>query len=130
MEIVAKLKRANISAQKVRLVANQIRGMNVEQAEQLLTFSPKKAAHIVKKALMSAVANAEHNNGMDVDELFVSSIYVDEGPTLKRGRARAKGRGTRILKRTSHITVKVAEASSRQDYGSKSTSNRYQIRNF
>ncbi len=111
MEIVAKLKRANISAQKVRLVANQIRGMNVEQAEQLLTFSPKKAARIVKKALMSAVANAEHNNGMDVDELFVSSIYVDEGPTLKRGRARAKGRGTRILKRTSHITVKVAEAS-------------------
>ncbi len=111
MEIIAKLKRANISAQKVRLVANQIRGMNVEQAEQLLTFSPKKAAHIVKKALMSAVANAEHNNGMDVDELFVSSIYVDEGPTLKRGRARAKGRGTQILKRTSHITVKVAEAS-------------------
>ena len=111
METVAKLRRANISAQKVRLVANQIRGMNVEQAEQLLTFSPKKAAHIVKKALMSAVANAEHNNGMDVDELFVSSIYVDEGPTLKRGRARAKGRGTRILKRTSHITVKVAEAS-------------------
>ena len=110
MEVVAKLRRANISAQKVRLVANQIRGMNVEQAEQLLTFSPKKAAHIVKKALMSAVANAEHN-GMDVDELFVSSIFVDEGPTLKRGRARAKGRGTRILKRTSHITVKVAEAS-------------------
>ncbi len=111
MEIIAKLKGANISAQKVRLVANQIRGMNVEQAEQLLTFSPKKAAHIVKKALMSAVANAEHNNAMDVDELYVSSIYVDEGPTLKRGRARAKGRGTQILKRTSHITVKVAEAS-------------------
>ncbi len=111
MEIIAQLKRANISAQKVRLVANQIRGMNVEQAEQLLTFSPKKAAHVVKKALMSAVANAEHNNGMDVDELFISSIYVDEGPTLKRGRARAKGRGTQILKRTSHITVKVAEAS-------------------
>ena len=111
MEIIAKLIRANISAQKVRLVANQIRGMNVEQAEQLLTFSPKKAAHVVKKALMSAVANAEHNNGMDVDELYISSIYVDEGPTLKRGRARAKGRGTQILKRTSHITVKVAEAS-------------------
>ena len=111
MEIVSKLKGANISAQKVRLVANQVRGMNVEQAEQLLTFSPKKAARIVKKALMSAVANAEHNNGMDVDELFISTIYVDEGPTLKRGRARAKGRGTRILKRTSHITVKVAEAS-------------------
>ncbi|VAW46230.1 LSU ribosomal protein L22p (L17e), partial [hydrothermal vent metagenome] len=76
MEIIAQLKRANISAQKVRLVANQIRGMNVEQAEQLLTFSPKKAAHVVKKALMSAVANAEHNNGMDVDELYISSIYV------------------------------------------------------
>ncbi len=111
MEIQAQLRRANISAQKVRLVANQVRGMNVEQAEQLLTFSPKKAAHIVKKALMSAVANAEHNNGLDVDELYISSIYVDEGPTLKRGRARAKGRGTQILKRTSHITVKVAEAS-------------------
>ncbi len=111
MEVVAKYRRANISAQKVRLVADQIRGMNVEQAEQLLTFSPKKAAQIVKKALMSAVANAEHNNGLDVDELYVSSIFVDEGPTLKRGRARAKGRGTRILKRTSHITVKVAEAS-------------------
>ncbi len=111
MEVVAKYRRANISAQKVRLVADQVRGMNVEQAEQLLTFSPKKAAHIVKKALMSAVANAEHNNGLDVDELYVSAIFVDEGPTLKRGRARAKGRGTRILKRTSHITVKVAEAS-------------------
>jgi len=111
MEIQAKLRRANISAQKVRLVANQVRGMNVEQAEQLLTFSPKKAAHIVKKALMSAVANAEHNNGLDVDDLYISSIFVDEGPTLKRGRARAKGRGTQILKRTSHITVKVAEAS-------------------
>ncbi len=111
MEVVAKYRRANISAQKVRLVADQVRGMNVEQAEQLLTFSPKKAAHIVKKALMSAVANAEHNNGLDVDELYVSAIFVDEGPTLKRGRARAKGRGTQILKRTSHITVKVAEAS-------------------
>ncbi len=111
MEVVAKYKGANISAQKVRLVADQVRGMNVEQAEQLLTFSPKKAAHIVKKALMSAVANAEHNNGLDVDELYVSAIFVDEGPTLKRGRARAKGRGTQILKRTSHVTVKVAEAS-------------------
>ena len=111
MEVVAKYRRANISAQKVRLVADQVRGMNVEQAEQLLTFSPKKAAHIIKKALMSAVANAEHNNGLDVDELYVSAIFVDEGPTLKRGRARAKGRGTQILKRTSHVTVKVAEAS-------------------
>jgi len=111
MEITAKHMRAAISAQKVRLVANQIRGMQVEKAEQLLAFSPKKAAHLVKKVLMSAVANAEHNEGLDVDELFISTITVDEGPTLKRGRARAKGRGTRILKRTSHITVKVAEAS-------------------
>ncbi|VAW40452.1 LSU ribosomal protein L22p (L17e) [hydrothermal vent metagenome] len=110
MEITAKHMRAAISAQKVRLVANQIRGMGVEEAEQLLTFSPKKAAGLIKKVLMSAIANAEHNEGLDVDELFISTITVDEGPTLKRGRARAKGRGTRILKRTSHITVKVAEA--------------------
>ena len=111
MEVTAKHMRAAISAQKVRLIANQIRGMQVEEAEKLLSFSPKKAAHLVKKVLMSAVANAEHNEGLDVDDLFISTIMVDEGPTLKRGRARAKGRGTRILKRTSHITVKVAEAS-------------------
>jgi len=109
METIAKLKRANISAQKVRLVADQIRGMQVEKAEQLLTFSNKKAAHIVKKVLLSAVSNAEHNDGADIDELKVSTIYIDEGPTMKRGRARAKGRGTRILKRTSHITVKVSD---------------------
>ena len=111
MEVTAKHMRAAISAQKVRLIANQIRGMQVEEAEKLLSFSPKKAAHLVKKVLMSAVANAEHNEGLDVDDLFVSTIMVDEGPTLKRGRARAKGRGKKILKRTSHITVKVAEAS-------------------
>jgi len=81
----------------------------VEQAEQLLTFSTKKAAHIVKKVLLSAIANAEHNEGADIDELKVQTIMVDEGPTLKRGRARAKGRGTRILKRTSHITLIVAD---------------------
>ncbi|MEJ8567455.1 50S ribosomal protein L22 [Elongatibacter sediminis] len=109
MESKAILRNARISAQKVRLVADQVRGMPVEKAEQLLTFSPKKAAHIVKKVLLSAVANAEHNDGADIDELKVSTIMVDEGPTLKRGRARAKGRGTRILKRTSHITVKVAD---------------------
>ena len=111
MEITAKHMRAAISAQKVRLVANQVRGMRVEKAEQLLAFSPKKAARLIKKVLMSAIANAEHNDGLDVDELIISTITVDEGPTLKRGRARAKGRGTKILKRTSHITVKVAEAS-------------------
>jgi large subunit ribosomal protein L22 len=109
MEVKAQLKRANISAQKVRLVADQIRGMEVEKAEQLLSFSTKKAAHLMKKVLLSAVSNAEHNEGADIDELKVSAVFVDEGPTLKRGRARAKGRGTRILKRTSHITVEVAD---------------------
>ena len=111
MEVQAKLKFERISAQKCRLVADQIRGMRAEHALQLLHMSQKKAAKIIKKVLESAIANAEHNEGLDVDELIVSTIMVDEGPTLKRGRARAKGRGTRILKRTSHITVKVAEAS-------------------
>ena len=109
MNATAKLRGARISAQKVRLVADQVRGMPVEKAEQMLTFSTKKAAHIVKKVLLSAVANAEHNDGADIDELSVASIMVDEGPTMKRGRARAKGRGTRILKRTSHITLTVAD---------------------
>ncbi len=109
MQVKAQLKRANISAQKVRLVADQIRGMEVEKAEQLLNFSPKKAAHLMKKVLLSAVSNAEHNEGADIDELKISAVFVDEGPTLKRGRARAKGRGTQILKRTSHITVEVAD---------------------
>lgn len=109
MQATARLKTARISAQKVRLVADQIRGLPVEKAEQLLTFSPKKAAHLMKKVLLSAVANAEHNEGADIDELKVSTVMVDEGPTLKRGRARAKGRGTRILKRTSHITLTVAD---------------------
>lgn len=110
MNATAKLRGARISAQKVRLVADQVRGMPVEKAEQLLTFSTKKAAHIVKKVLLSAIANAEHNDGADIDELSIATIMVDEGPTMKRGRARAKGRGTRILKRTSHITVTVADS--------------------
>jgi large subunit ribosomal protein L22 len=109
MQVTAKLSGARISAQKVRLVADQIRGMPVEQAEQLLAFSTKKAAHIMKKVLLSAVANAEHNEGADIDELKIKTVMVDEGPTMKRGRARAKGRGTRILKRTSHITLVVAD---------------------
>ena len=109
MQATAKLRNARISAQKVRLVADQIRGMPVEAAEQLLTFSTKKAAHIVKKVLLSAVANAEHNDGADIDELFVTTAFIDGGPTLKRIRARAKGRAARILKRTSHITIKVGE---------------------
>ena len=110
MNATAKLKGARISAQKVRLVADQVRGMPVEKAEQLLAFSTKKAAHILKKVLLSAIANAEHNDGADIDELKISAVMVDEGPTMKRGRARAKGRGTQILKRTSHITLTVADS--------------------
>ncbi len=110
MNATAKLRGARISAQKVRLVADQVRGMPVEKAEQLLAFSTKKAAFIMKKVLLSAIANAEHNDGADIDELKVTTIMVDEGPTMKRGRARAKGRGTKILKRTSHITLTVADS--------------------
>ena len=109
MEVAAKLKGANISAQKTRLVADQIRGKSVEEALTLLSFSPKKAAVLVKKTLNSAIANAEHNEGADIDELVVSQIFVDEGMTMKRIRPRAKGRADRILKRTCHITVKVAD---------------------
>ncbi|MDA3913220.1 50S ribosomal protein L22 [Oleiagrimonas sp.] len=109
MEAKAILRSARISAQKVRLVADQVRGMPVGNATNLLAFSNKKAAHLVKKLLLSAVANAENNLGADVDELLVSKIFVDEGPSLKRMHARAKGRGNRITKRTSHITVVVGE---------------------
>jgi large subunit ribosomal protein L22 len=109
MEATAKLRGARISPQKARLVADQIRGLPVERADEVLTFSNKKAAHIVRKVLMSAIANAEHNSGADIDELKVRTVFVDEGPTLKRGMPRAKGRFTRILKRTSHITIILAE---------------------
>jgi len=109
MQAVAKLRHARISAQKGRLVADQVRGLPVEQALNLLAFSPKKAAAIIKKVLESAIANAEHNEGADIDELKVAAIMVDEGPTMKRIRARAKGRAARILKRTSHITLTVAD---------------------
>jgi len=109
MQATAKLSHAHISAQKCRLVADQIRGLPVERALQVLTFSQKKAAHMVRKVLESAIANAEHNEGADVDELKVSAVCVDEGPTLKRWRARAKGRANQILKRTSHIEITVAE---------------------
>jgi len=109
MQTSAKHRHAKISAQKCRLVADQVRGMPVEQALSMLEFSNKKAAHLVKKVLDSAIANAENNEGADVDELKVSSIYVDEGMTMKRLRPRAKGRADRILKRSCHITVKVAD---------------------
>ena len=109
MEVAAKLTGACLSAQKARLVADQIRGKGVEQALDTLSFSTKKGAEIIKKVLESAIANAEHNEGADVDSLKVSTIFVDEGTSLKRVSPRAKGRADRITKRTCHITVKVAD---------------------
>lgn len=109
MEVSAKLKNASFSAQKGRLVADQIRGLPVEDAINVLSFSTRKAAKVFKKLLDSAIANAEHNEGADIDELRVSTVFVDEGLTMKRFRARAKGRGNRILKRTCHLTIKVSE---------------------
>jgi len=109
METQAVLRGARLSAQKGRLIADLIRGKSVAEALDILAFSPKKGADLVKKVLESAIANAEHNNGADVDELTVSTVFVDEGMTMKRIRPRAKGRADRILKRSSHITVKVAE---------------------
>ena len=108
-EVSAVLRGARISAQKVRLVANQVRGQNVEKALDILQFSEKKGAAILKKVLESAIANAEHNEGADVDELVISRIFVDEGATMKRIKPRAKGRADRILKRSCHITVEVGE---------------------
>ena len=108
-EVSAVLRGARISAQKVRLVANQVRGKNAEKALDILQFSEKKGAVILKKVLESAIANAEHNEGADVDELVISRIFVDEGATMKRIKPRAKGRADRILKRSCHITVEVGE---------------------
>ena len=107
MEAKAILRSVRISPQKARLVADQVRGLPVARALDLLKFSDKKAAALIRKVVESAIANAENNQGADVDDLRVKTIMVDEGPTLKRFMARAKGRGTRILKRTSHITVVV-----------------------
>ena len=108
-EVKAVLNNIAISPQKVRLVANEIRNIPVEKALNFLIYTNKKAAGIVKKVLESAIANAENNNGLDIDELNVSSIYVNQGPTLKRFQARAKGRGNRIIKRSSHITVIISK---------------------
>ncbi|MCH9645954.1 MAG: 50S ribosomal protein L22 [Proteobacteria bacterium] len=107
-EVKAVHKYAKGSSFKVRLVADQIRQKSVEEALNILSFSNKGAAKLVKKVLNSAISNAEHNNGLDIDELKVSSVYIDEGSTMKRIRPRAKGRANRILKRTSHITVGVS----------------------
>lgn len=109
METIAKHRYARTSAQKARLVADLIRGKKVSAALEILTFTNKKAAALVKKVLESAIANAEHNDGADVDDLKVAKIFVDEGPSMKRVMPRAKGRADRILKRISHITVVVSD---------------------
>lgn len=109
MATSATLRHSHISPQKARLVADQIRGLPVDKAIELLTFSNKKSAAIIKKLLMSAIANAEHNDGADIDELKVKLICIDVGPTMKRLRPRARGRADRIIKRTSHLTVTVDE---------------------
>ena len=109
MRVVAQARTLRISPQKVRLIADQVRGQPVEDALNMLAFSTQKAAGLVSKVLESAIANAEHNEGADVDELTVGEIRVDEGMTLKRMRPRARGRGNRILKRTSHVTIAVTD---------------------
>ena len=109
MQVQAKLRGARLSAQKARLVADQVRGRQVEDALNLLTYSSKKGADVIRKLLNSAIANAEHNEGADIDELKISEIYVDEGMTMKRIMPRAKGRADRILKRSCHISITVAD---------------------
>ncbi len=109
METRAVVRGVHLSAQKGRLVADMIRGMPVDRALNVLTFSPKKAAAILKKALESAIANAEHNDGADVDALKVKRVLVERGTFLRRFQARAKGRGNRILKQTCHVYVTVGD---------------------
>jgi large subunit ribosomal protein L22 len=109
METTAKLNGVRLSAQKGRLIADQIRGLKVDKALNVLAFSPKKGAVIVRKVLESAIANAEHNDGADIDELKVTRIYVEKGPVLKRFSARAKGRGVRVLKHSCHIHLTVGD---------------------
>lgn len=114
METQAKLYGVRLSAQKGRLVADQIRGMAVESALNLLTFSPKKGARIIKKVLESAIANAEHNDGADIDELSVRTVLVEQGTTIRRFQARAKGRGNRISKPTCHIFLTVGDSETKK----------------
>lgn len=109
METRAILRGAHLSAQKGRLVADLIRGKPVDKALSILAFTPNKGAAIVKKVLESAIANAEHNDGADIDELKVKLIYVERGTFLKRFQARAKGRGNRVLKHTCHIYITVGD---------------------
>src|SRR5436853_7801408 len=109
METRSIVRGVRLSADKGRLVADMVRGKKVDQAINILTFTPKKAAGIIKKALESAIANAEHNDGADIDELKITSIYVEKGPVLKRFQARAKGRGNRITKPTCHVFLTVGD---------------------
>ncbi len=109
MKVAAKLTDISMSAQKLRLIADQIRLMKAGRALDILTFSPKKGAAIARKVLLSAMANAEHNENANIDDLSIAEIYVDEGTTLKRFRARAKGRANQILKRRCHLTIKVSD---------------------
>ena len=109
METSAKLRYARIAPQKCRLVADRIRGQSVAEALEFLRYSPKKAAHLLRKVLDSAIANAEHNHGADIDELWVSRVDIGMAPAYRRYRARAKGRGNRIRKLNSHITIEVAD---------------------
>jgi large subunit ribosomal protein L22 len=121
METRATLYGVRLSAQKGRLVADQIRGLPVEKALNLLSFSPKKGAQIIKKVLESAIANAEHNDGADVDELKVKRIFVERGMPLKRFQARAKGRGNRITKQSCHIFVTVGDEEKKKNAPAKPT---------
>ena len=109
MEAFALLRHARLSPQKARIVGDQLRGLSVEHAFEVLTFGKPKATHILRKVLESAVANAEHNEGADVDELFVGAVTIDQGRTFRRFRARARGRASRIAKRTSHIKMTVTD---------------------
>ena len=107
--VSATLRRARMSPQKARLVADQLRGVPVERAIEMLAFGKTKAASVLKKVLESAIANAEHNEGADIDELLVGTVHINQGPTFRRHRARARGRAGRITKRTSHITLTVTD---------------------
>jgi len=115
VETKASAKYIRISARKMRLVVDLVRDKDVAEAQQILDYSPRAAARVVSKVLNSAIANAEHNNGLDADDLFVARVFVDEGPTLKRFRPRALGRATRINKRTSHITLILDEREPRPE---------------
>ena len=121
MQTRASLRGVRLSAQKGRLVADQIRGLAVDKALNVLAFSPKKGAKIIKKVLESAIANAEHNDGADIDELKVQTVFVEQGMMLKRFHARAKGRGNRVNKHSCHIFITVGDETEKKRGAAKST---------